>query len=110
MIDPLAHAAALNYYGITPEKEWPYWRDELTKGDASTRHYALYGIGRYYPEVALQMLPAWARDRRLTPLIRQSAIQALAETRRPEAISVLQQLVVELGGATELGTSARRRS
>ncbi|MBV9658839.1 MAG: HEAT repeat domain-containing protein [Verrucomicrobia bacterium] len=108
MIDPLAHAAALAYYGIAPEKEWAYWREELTNGDASTRHYALYGIGRNYPEVALQMLPAWARDKRLAPLYRQSAIQALAETRRPEAISVLQQLVVELGGTTELGMSARR--
>ncbi len=108
MIDPLAHAAALTYYGITPETEWTYWRDELTKGDASTRHYALYGIGRYYPDVALQMLPTWARDRRLTPIFRHSAVQALAETRRPEAISVLQQLINEFGGSTELGVSARR--
>ena len=108
MIDPLAHAAALKYYGITPEREWTYWRDELTKGDASTRHYALYGIGRYYPDVALQMLPGWARDKRLTPIFRHSAVQALAETRRPEAISVLHQLVNEFGGSTELGVSARR--
>ncbi len=108
MIDPLAHAAALRFWNLAPEKEWTYWKDELLHGDASTRHYALYGIGRYFPEVALQMLPDWARDRRVNALFRQSAIQALAETRRPEAISVLQQLAHDLGPNTELGLSARR--
>ena len=108
MIDPLAHAAALRFWNLAPEKEWTYWKDELLHGDASTRHYALYGIGRYFPDVALQMLPDWARDRRVNVLFRQSAIQALAETRRPEAISVLQQLANDLGPNTELGVSARR--
>lgn len=108
MIDPLAHAAAMRFWNLTPEKEWSYWKEELLQGDASTRHYALYGIGRYFPEVALQMLPDWARDRRVNTLFRQSAIQALAETRRPEAISVLQQLANEFGPNTELGLSARR--
>ena len=108
MIDPLAHAAAVKYYHLNTEQEWTYWRDELQKGDASTRHYALYGIGRYYPDVALQMLPEWARASHLNPLMRASAIQALAETHRPEAISVLQELVSEFGGATELGQSARK--
>lgn len=108
MIDPLAHAAALRFWNLAPEKEWGYWKEELLHGDASTRHYALYGIGRYFPEVALQMLPDWARDRRVNVLFRQSAIQALAETRRPEAISVLQLLAHDLGPNTELGLSARR--
>lgn len=108
MIDPLAHAAAMRFYNIAPEKEWTYWKEELLHGDASTRHYALYGIGRYFPDVALQMLPDWARDKRVSAIFRQSAIQALAETRRPEAISVLQQLVNELGANTDLGLSARR--
>ena len=108
MIDPLAHAAAVKYYRLNTEQEWTYWRDELQKGDASTRHYALYGIGRYYPDVALQMLPDWARASGLNPLMRASAIQALAETHKPEAISVLQELVSEFGGATELGQSARK--
>ncbi len=61
MIDPLAHARRGHYYNLYTEQEWTYWRDELQKGDLSTRHYALYGIGRYYPDVALQMLPDWAR-------------------------------------------------
>ena len=108
MIDPLAHAAAVSYYNLTTEQEWTYWRDELQKGDVSTRHYALYGIGRYYPEVALQMLPDWARAAQVSALMRTSAIQAMAETHRPEAISVLQQLVSEFGAATELGESARK--
>ena len=108
MIDPLSHAAALRLWNLAPEKEWTYWKEELLHGDASTRHYALYGIGRYFPDVALQMLPDWARDQRVNVLFRQSAIQALAETRRPAAISVLQQLAQDLGPNTELGLSARR--
>lgn len=108
MIDPLAHAAAVHYYRMSHDQEWAYWRDELSKGDLSTRHYALYGIGRYYPEVALQMLPDWARAAQLSVLLRTSAIQAMAETHRPEAISVLQGLVSEFGAATELGQSARK--
>ena len=108
MIDPLAHAAAVSFYNLSTEHEWTYWRDELQKGDVSTRHYALYGIGRYYPEVALQMLPDWARAAQVSSLMRTSAIQAMAETHRPEAISVLQQLVGEFGAATELGESARK--
>ena len=108
MIDPLAHAAAVHYYHLDKTQEWAFWRDELQKGDLSTRHYALYGIGRYYPEVALQMLPDWARSTQVSPLMRTSAIQAMAETHRPEAISVLQTLVSEFGAATELGESARK--
>ncbi len=108
MIDPLAHAAALHYYNINSEQEWAYWRDELQSGDTSTRHYALYGIGRYYPDVALQMLPTWARAQQLSPLFRSAAVQAMAETHRPEAISTLQQLTSEFGAATELGASARK--
>ena len=108
MIDPLSHAAALHYYNIPTDKEWAYWRDELQSGDASTRHYALYGIGRYFPDVAMEMLPTWARTRHLSTLYRTSAIQAMAETHRPEAISVLQGLVSEFGAATELGESARK--
>lgn len=108
MIDPLSHSAALNYYHISSDQEWGYWRHELQLGDLSTRHYALYGIGRYYPDVALQMLPTWARAKNLSTLYRTSAMQAMAETRRPEAISVLHGLVGEFGAASELGQSARK--
>jgi hypothetical protein len=108
MIDPLAHAAAMQYFHVTPAEEWAFWRDQLLKGDPALRHYALYGIGRYYPEVALKMLPAWARATQLSPLLRISAMQAMAETHRPEAISALQQLVSEFGAATALGQSGRK--
>ena len=108
MIDPLSHAAALTYYHLDSAQEWAFWRGELQGGDMSTRHYALYGIGRYYPDVALQMLPEWARANQLSALMRTSAIQAMAETHKPEAISVLQELVNEFGAATALGESARK--
>ena len=54
------------------------------------------------------MLPDWARASQLSKLMRTSAIQAMAETHRPEAISVLQELVSEFGAATEMGHSARK--
>lgn len=107
MIDPLAHAAAMHYYDIKPEGEWTFWKQELLAGNPSTRHYALYGIGRFYPDVALQMLPRWVRETKTASVFRMSAVQALAETRRPEAVSVLVQLEHELGMQTELGRAAR---
>lgn len=107
MIDSLAHAAAMRYYGITGSQEWDYWKRELTSGDVRTRHYALFGIARYYPDVALQMLPDWVRQPRTNMVFRQSALTALAETQRPAAVSVLSQLVVELGPDTELGQTAQ---
>jgi hypothetical protein len=107
MIDPLAHADAMRYYDIRPDREWGYWREELLKGDMSTRHYALYGIGRYFPDTALQMLPSWARQESLPTTMRVAAIQAMAETGRIEAISLLQQIGYELGGNTEYGQAAR---
>jgi len=106
MIDPLAHADAMRYYGITQTTEWSYWKNELTAGDPSTRHYALYGIARFFPDVALQMLPAWARETKTSPVLRMAAVQALAETQRVEAIPVLRSLAYELGQSTELGKTA----
>jgi gamma-glutamylcyclotransferase (GGCT)/AIG2-like uncharacterized protein YtfP len=64
MIDPAAHGLA-QYYGINDE--WAYWKNQLLQGDPSTRHYALYGIARFYPDVALQMLPKWARQESVSP-------------------------------------------
>jgi len=104
MIDPLAHASAVKYFGITDE--WAYWKKELLSGDASTRHYALFGIARFYPEIALKMLPQWARETRTDPVYRISAVQALAETQRIEALSTLRQLSRDLGNQTEIGKTA----
>jgi len=106
MIDPLCRSTAMRYYGISGSTEWEYWRRELLEGDMSTRHYALYGIARFYPETALEMLPKWAREERTTPIFRLAAVQALSETRRAEALTLLRQLADELGARTELGRAA----
>jgi len=106
MIDPLCRAVAMRYYDIAPDKEWDYWRKELLQGDASTRHYALYGIARFYPEIALEMHPKWARESRTTPVFRMAAVQALAETQRAEALPLLRELAAELGLKSELGRAA----
>jgi len=106
MIDPASRTAAMSYYGINTNNEWNYWKSELLEGDPSTRHYALYGIARFYPDVALEMLPKWAREKRTTPIFRRTAVQALAETQRIEALPMLQDLVDDLGRNTELGRAA----
>jgi hypothetical protein len=106
MIDPLARPAAMRYYGITPATEWDYWKTQLLSGDPSTRHYALYGIARFYPNVALEMLPKWARETKMETVYRISAIQALADTQRPEALPILHQLSDEFGVESELGRAA----
>jgi len=106
MIEPLAHATALRYYGITAETEWEYWKNELATGENSTRHYALYGIARFYPDIALDMLPKWARESRTSAIFRLSAIQALADTERAEALPILRQLSEDLGRYSDLGRAA----
>jgi hypothetical protein len=108
MIEPLTRAIAMRYYGIAPENEWTYWKSELLNGDPSTRHYALYGIARFYPDVALDMLPKWARETKTKSIFRTSAIQALAETQRPEALPILRQLMDEFGATSEFGRTAAR--
>ncbi len=106
MIEPLSRESAKRYYGISEEREWDFWKNELLNGDPSTRHYALFGIARFYPDVALEMLPKWAREGRTHQVYRMSAIQALADTQRPEALPILRQLSDELGSSTELGRAA----
>ena len=106
MIDPRARTAAMRYYGLTPETEWEYWKNELATGDTATRHYALYGIARFYPDVALDMLPKWAREVRTSAIFRLAAIQALADTERAEALPILRQLAEDLGRYTDLGRAA----
>ena len=105
MIDPLAHALALHYYSIGDE--WAYWKNELLQGNLATRHYALYGIARFYPEVAVQMLPKWIRSAQTSAVFRKSAIQALAETQQPEALGILRQLQNEFGAGSEYGKIAQ---
>jgi hypothetical protein len=102
MIDPIAHAAAMKYYEIPDEQEWEFWQAYLEYGDAATRHYALYGIGQYYPEVAVDMLGQWARAENLDHAMRISAIQSLGKTGKIEALSVLSQLRNDLANDLEM--------
>ncbi len=106
MIEPLSREAAKRYYGITEGMEWDFWKRELLEGSPSTRHYALFGIARFYPEVALDMLPKWAREPNTHPVYRMAAVQALADTQRPEALPILRTLAGELGATTDLGKAA----
>jgi hypothetical protein len=106
MIEPLSREAAKRFYGISEESEWDFWKHELLQGDPSTRHYALFGIARFYPEIALEMLPKWVREPKTHPVYRMSAIQAIADTQRPEALSLLMTLSAEVGAETELGKAA----
>lgn len=92
MVDPMSHAEALKYYEIPPEKEYGYWQNLLLNGHESLRHYALHGIAKYFPEIALQMLPKWARARQLDVKLREAAIRSLAGAARPETIPVLEHL------------------
>ena len=107
MIEPLCRPAAMRYYGISAENEWGYWKTELLSGEPTTRHYALYGIARFYPDIAMEMLPKWALETKTNSVFRLSALQALAETQRPEAVNVLNRLSENLGRETELGRAAR---
>jgi hypothetical protein len=106
MIEPLCRAAAMHYYNLTPDTEWTFWKNELLQGDPATRHYALYGIARFYPDIAMEMLPKWARETKTNAVFRLTAVQALADTQRPAALPVLRQLADELGLNTELGRAA----
>jgi hypothetical protein len=106
MIEPLSREAAKRYYGISEEREWEFWKHELLEGNPSTRHYALFGIARFYPEIALDMLPKWARESQTHPVYRQAAVQALADTQRAEALPVLRQLADEFGPKNDLGKTA----
>ena len=106
MIEPLSREAAKRFYGITEEREWDFWKRELLEGNPSTRHYALFGIARFYPDIALEMLPKWVREPQTHTVYRLAAIQALADTQRPEALPILRQLADEIGTQTDLGRTA----
>ena len=106
MIEPLSREAAKRYYGITEGNEWEFWKHELLEGSPSTRHYALFGIARFYPDVALEMLPKWVRETGTHPVYRLAALQALGDTQRPEALPILRTLAGELGATSELGKAA----
>ena len=101
-IDLKAHPIAMQYYGISRDAEWQYWTRDVMGGDPTMRHYALYGIARFFPDVALEMMPKWAKEVRIAPHYRRAAIGALALTQKPEARALLQALDQELAKDTSL--------
>ena len=105
LLEPLTRPAAKRYFAMTDSDEWTFWENQLKTGNPSTRHYALYAIARFYPEVAIQMLPRWARFQELSLPMRRAAILALAEVPRPEAEGLLAQLEYELGASPSLGST-----
>jgi len=108
LLDTQSHDLAMSYYGISSEMQWSFWKYQLLAGTPSLRHYALYGISRYYPDVALIMMPRWAKEKRLDSIYRISAIRSLALTLRPDAIPVLKQLQQDLGSELELAQAAEK--
>lgn len=105
LLDPLTRPAAKRYFAMTDSDEWTFWEAHLKTGSPSTRHYALYAIARFYPDVAIQMLPRWARFQEMSLPMRRAAILALAEVPRPEAEGLLAQLEYELGNSPALGST-----
>ncbi|MEI9893956.1 MAG: hypothetical protein WDN28_08715 [Chthoniobacter sp.] len=107
MIEPLTRPAAMRYYGITPSTEWgPTGRPSCspaTRAPATTPSTASRASTRRSPSICSPN--GHVRPRR--PLSSASpAIQAMADTQRPEALPVLQKLSDELGAETELGRAA----
>jgi hypothetical protein len=108
MMDPRSHDLAMHYYGLDENSEWDFWKHELLQGDPSLRHYALYGIARFHPDVALLMMPKWVRERRTAHIYRLAAVGALALTHKPEAEPLLKSLQKEFAQETEVAESTDR--
>lgn len=108
LVNRATNPNARRYYKLEDErKHWDYWSTLLTEGNPRLRHYALYGIARFFPDIALDMMPRWASNRRLTPIYRLSAVYALAGTERPEALPRLEQLSRRYPEQTNMGRAIR---
>ncbi len=83
---------AREFYAVTPQNSWAYLKNLLTQGDPRYRHYALFGIGRQFPEVALQMMPRWIGNPNLPLHYRVAAVHGLAQTNNPEALPLLESM------------------
>ncbi len=102
MINARSHDLALQYYDIDRSLEWEFWRTELQHGNPSTRHYALYGIARYYPDIAFKMLPSWIEEPRTPQPYRVHAAYALAEVENDEVLRKLTDLKGRLRSDSEM--------
>ena len=108
MVKPETNRMAREFYGIEDRRRhWNYWRSTLLEGDTRLRHYALYGIGRFFPEVAIEMMPEWARNRKIIPIYRLSAVYALGLTGNPGALERLEALAVQYPERTNMGRATR---
>lgn len=93
MLDKNCHPLAIDFLNLsTPEQIWDFWHHALVDGASHLRTYALYGIARYYPDVALKMLPDWIHNENLSPTLRLAAIYALTYTQHPQALEILESL------------------
>ena len=113
MLNPDSHGAAMSFYGITEQTEWSFWKDQLLQGDPTLRHFALYGIARYYPDVALVMMPRWVRDQNLYHNYRVSAAWALAliddARAQEELVSLRQEFKGDAGVRQAIDRALRHR-
>lgn len=108
MVRRETHARAKAFYGLEDRlREWAYWKGVLLEGDVRLKHYALYGIGRYFPEVAVEMMPQWADNRRIIPAYRLSAVYALAYTESPDAVDALTRLEARYPRTSNMGKAVR---
>ncbi len=109
LVKPATNALARKFYGLEGDRQhWAFWRDTIINGDPRLKHYALYGIGRFYPDVAATMMPAWASDRRLLDAYRLSAVYALGLSATPEARKQLDLLAVKYPPQTDLGRAVQK--
>ncbi len=92
MVKPATRPMAQEVYGLKGEAEWDFWKSTLTEGDARLRHYALYGIGRFYPSIAVTMMPEWADNPRLLPAYRLAAVYSLGMSGSQDAYPVLEAM------------------
>ncbi len=108
LINPQTHDLAMRFYDIGPDAEWDFWRSELISGNPATRHYALYGIARYYPDVAFRMLPKWISEPRTPLAYRAAAAYALAEIENDAVLKTLSELQARLAGDKEIAQPLTR--
>jgi len=106
LVGKKSHAAATKFYHLNHETEWQFWKDTLINGNPQTRHYALYAIGRYYPDVAIIMMPDWARNTHLQAPYRIAALYALAMTKNPQTTDTLLALSTEFPTGSKIQIAA----
>jgi hypothetical protein len=101
-----SHDKAAAFFGIARAREWVFWKRLLLHGPPSLRHYALFGIARYFPDIAILMHPGWVNATHLPYIFRVTAVRSLAITDRSEAIPLLRRVRRDWSGDAEMVRSA----